>query len=46
DVVCPLGWPATPARLPFTLGAGAHLQADIALSIPAGAPPGPYPVRA
>lgn len=32
DVVCPLGWPATPARLPFTLGAGAHLQADIALS--------------
>lgn len=46
DVVCPLGWPATPARLPFTLGGGAHLQADIALSIPAGAPPGPYPVRA
>ncbi len=35
DVVCPLGWPATPARLPFTLGGGAHLQADIALSIPA-----------
>jgi alpha-mannosidase len=45
-VVCPAGWRATPAALPFTLCAGEHREADVALAIPAGAKPGLYPVRA
>ena len=44
-VVCPQGW-ATPAQLPFTLCSGEHQEADIALTIPARAKPGLYPVRA
>ncbi|OBJ89685.1 NEW3 domain-containing protein [Mycobacterium sp. 1245852.3] len=43
---CPDGWTATPAHLPFTLGAGDHLHTDVALRVPAGTPPGRYPVRA
>ncbi|ORB85538.1 alpha-mannosidase [Mycobacterium kansasii] len=46
DVVSPGGWPVTPARLPFTLGAGEHLETDVVVEIPAGAPSGLYPVRA
>ena len=45
-VVCPDGWSATPAELPFTLCAAEHLEADLVLAIPARAQPGPYPVRA
>ncbi|OBI95959.1 alpha-mannosidase [Mycobacterium alsense] len=45
-VACPDGWSATPAALPFTLCAGDHREADIVVSIPARAKPGPYPVRA
>jgi alpha-mannosidase len=45
-VVCPKGWAATPAELPFTLCAAEHLEADLVLAIPARAQPGPYPVRA
>lgn len=43
---CPDGWTATPAELPFTLCAGDHLHTDVAVSVPARAEPGLYPVRA
>ncbi|WP_156688214.1 NEW3 domain-containing protein [Mycobacterium sp. Marseille-P9652] len=45
-VVCPEGWSATPAELPFALCGGDHREAGVAVSIPAGGRPGPYPVRA
>jgi alpha-mannosidase len=45
-LVCPQGWSARPATLPFTLRPGQHLEADIVLTMPPGAKPGPYPVRA
>jgi alpha-mannosidase len=45
-VVCPAGWSATPAELPFTLGSGEHLETDVSLAIPARTEPGLYPVRA
>ena len=35
-----------PAALPFTLEPGAHLEADVAVTMPAGTAPGRYPVRA
>lgn len=45
-LTCPDGWSATPAELPFTLGPGEHREADVVLTIPAGAGPGRYPIRA
>jgi alpha-mannosidase len=45
-VVCPHGWSAAPAELPFTLGSGEHQEAEVVLAIPARAKPGLYPVRA
>ncbi|WP_234835151.1 glycoside hydrolase family 38 N-terminal domain-containing protein [Mycolicibacterium stellerae] len=45
-LVCPDGWKASPARLPFVLPGGGHLEADIELTLPAGTPPGLYPIRA
>jgi alpha-mannosidase len=45
-VRCPDGWRATPAELPFTLGGGAHQEADVVLVVPAHTQPGLYPVRA
>ena len=45
-LVCPDGWSADPAELPLTLPRGEHRQADVVVSIPDGAPAGPYPVRA
>jgi alpha-mannosidase len=48
-LVCADGWSATPAELPFTLGPGEYLEADIIVTVPSGraAPrPGLYPVRA
>ena len=45
-VVCPPGWSASPAALPFTLAAGEHLEADVVVKSPAGAKRGAYPVRA
>ncbi|HXO13725.1 MAG TPA: NEW3 domain-containing protein, partial [Mycobacterium sp.] len=45
-VVCPPGWSASPAALPFTLEAGEHLEADVVVKSPAGAKRGAYPVRA
>src|SRR5271166_2279751 len=45
-LVCPDGWSAAPAELPFTLRSGAHLETDVVLTIPGHAEPGLYPVRA
>ena len=45
-LVCPHGWSASPAKLPFTLRPGEHLEADVTLKMPAHADPGRYPVRA
>jgi len=45
-MVCPDGWSATPAGLPFTLCGGDHREADVVVSVPARAQPGLYPVRA
>ena len=45
-IVCPDGWSATPAGLPFTLRSGEHREADVVVSIPARPQPGLYPVRA
>jgi alpha-mannosidase len=45
-LVCPPGWSTVPAALPFTLQPGGHLAADVALTVPARAKPGLYPVRA
>jgi alpha-mannosidase len=45
-LVCPDGWSATPAELPFTLRSGEHLETDVVLTIPGRAEPGLYPVRA
>ncbi len=45
-VVCPPGWSASPAELPFTLPPGEYLAADVALTMPARTAPGLYPVRA
>jgi alpha-mannosidase len=45
-LVCPPGWSAGPAALPFTLRPGEHLEADVALTMPPHAKPGLYPVRA
>jgi alpha-mannosidase len=45
-VLCPDGWSATPAELPFTLCSGEHQEADVVLAIPARTEPGLYPVRA
>jgi alpha-mannosidase len=46
SVVCPDGWSAMPAELPFELCAARHVEADLVLTIPARAQPGLYPVRA
>jgi alpha-mannosidase len=45
-VLCPDGWSAAPGELPFTLSSGDHREADLLLSVPPGAEPGLYPVRA
>lgn len=45
-LVCPDGWTATPASLPFVLPPGEHLETDVELTLPAALPDGLYPVRA
>ncbi|OBF39017.1 alpha-mannosidase [Mycolicibacterium peregrinum] len=42
----PPGWDVQPAELPYVLPPGEHLETDVVLSIPPGAAPGLYPVRA
>jgi alpha-mannosidase len=46
SLVCPPGWSAGPAELPFALPAGEYLEADIVVSMPEDVEPGRYPVRA
>jgi alpha-mannosidase len=45
-LLCPEGWSADPAELPFVLPPGGHLQAEAVVTMPADAPPGLYPIRA
>jgi alpha-mannosidase len=45
-LVLPPGWSASPAKLPFTLRPGEHLEADVTLKIPTRVEPGWYPMRA
>ncbi|KKB97267.1 alpha-mannosidase [Mycobacterium nebraskense] len=45
-LVCPDGWSAKPDELPLTLRSGDYREADVAVSVPASAEPGLYPVRA
>lgn len=42
----PRGWTVDPAVLSFELPTGHHREAEIVVSVPAGATPGDYPVRA
>ena len=39
-LVCPPGWSASPAALPFTLPPGEHLEADVVVKTPARVEPG------
>ena len=45
-LLCPDGWTADPARLPFVLPPGEYLETDVALTMPPGTTAGLYPVRA
>lgn len=45
-LVCPDGWTADPAELPFELAVGGHAETAIALTMPSNTAPGRYPVRA
>jgi NPCBM-associated, NEW3 domain of alpha-galactosidase len=46
EVLHPDGWSVAPVELPFTLGAGEHLETDIVLGVPAHTSAGLYPIRA
>ncbi len=46
SLVCPPGWSAAPDRLTLALAPGGHRDAEIALTAPADAAAGRYPVRA
>ncbi len=45
-LLCPDGWSATPAELPFELEPSGHVETEITLTMPAGVAPGRYPIRA
>ncbi|OJZ69788.1 alpha-mannosidase [Mycobacterium paraffinicum] len=45
-LVCPRGWSAKPDGLPFALHSGDFREAEVAVSVPAHASPGRYPIRA
>jgi alpha-mannosidase len=45
-LLCPEGWTADPAELPFMLPPGGHLATDVVVDAPAGVEPGLYPIRA
>jgi alpha-mannosidase len=45
-LICPHGWSASPAELPFTLRPSEYLEADVVVKLPPRAGPGLYPVRA
>ncbi|WP_343709991.1 NEW3 domain-containing protein [Mycobacterium sp.] len=44
-LVCPTGWAAGPASLPFTLSPGEYLETEVGVTVPPRARPGVYPVR-
>jgi alpha-mannosidase len=43
-VVTPAGWDADPSDRPVSLAPGGWTQLDVALTVPAGATPGPHPI--
>jgi alpha-mannosidase len=45
-LLCPHGWAANPARLPFTLQPGEYREADVVVAMPPGTEAGLYPIRA
>ncbi|BBY80056.1 alpha-mannosidase [Mycolicibacterium pulveris] len=45
-LLCPDGWAAEPAELPFMLPPGEHLETEVTVTVPPSAAPGLYPVRA
>jgi len=45
-LLCPDRWTSDQAELAFVLPPGEHLESDIAVAVPADAPPGLYPLRA
>ncbi|MDQ2627246.1 MAG: NEW3 domain-containing protein, partial [Actinomycetota bacterium] len=45
-LACPAGWDAAPAAHPVQLGAGEHVCRPLAVTVPADAAPGLYPIRA
>ncbi|MGB8405165.1 MAG: NEW3 domain-containing protein [Mycobacterium sp.] len=44
-LVCPPGWSAAPAELPFMLPPGEYLETEVTVRVPPETPPGRYPVR-
>jgi alpha-mannosidase len=44
-LICPAGWEPAPGELPFVLPPGDYLDTDITVAMPAGQPPGLYPIR-
>ncbi|OBK73075.1 NEW3 domain-containing protein [Mycobacterium sp. 1164985.4] len=45
-LLCPDGWTAEPAVLPFMLPPGEHLDTGVSVTPPEGVSPGLYPIRA
>jgi alpha-mannosidase len=45
-LLCPDGWGADPAELPFMLPPGEYLETDVVVTMPPGSPSGLYPIRA
>ncbi len=45
-LLCPDGWTAEPAVLPFMLPPGEHLDTGVSVAPPEGLSPGLYPIRA
>jgi alpha-mannosidase len=45
-LLCPQGWTADPAELPFMLPPGGHLATDVVVDAPVTLEPGLYPIRA
>ncbi|RAV17063.1 alpha-mannosidase [Mycolicibacterium sp. GF69] len=46
QLLCPAGWSVEPAVLPFMLPPGEYLDTSVSVTMPDGAAPGLYPVRA
>ncbi|BDB40534.1 alpha-mannosidase [Mycobacterium kiyosense] len=46
ELLGPDGWLVSPTELPFTLGAGEHLENEVVVTVPADAATGLHPIRA